>query len=160
MAENEAERLLARVLNTILQNDGAGHNPYSRPGVKEALTYLNKHVGITAQTAPDEPAWCADDWKALLITHEPKGPPVLEPGCLAFYDTFSGLVPCKVHSIRNDETCTIVLTATRKAYKKGETLQIKGGVVPRSAVRVRSGQYRIGSFKIQPEEWPTTIVRK
>ena len=40
---------------------------------------------------------------------------------LAYYDTFSGLIPCKVLQITGD-TCTIKLTAARGAYKRGEIL--------------------------------------
>lgn len=43
------------LLWTILQNLEAGHNPYSRPGVKDALTYLNMRAGDTS--GPWSDAW-------------------------------------------------------------------------------------------------------
>jgi hypothetical protein len=81
-------------------------------------------------------------------TFEPK---VYRAGILAYVDTFSGLVPCKV--LRVIEPCTlsvtsgrieVKLTATRGAYKRGEVLIETGqDVVPRERVYVRAYQQRI-----------------
>ena len=63
---------------------------------------------------------------------------------LAYYDSFSGLVPCKIISILPDNRLKIELTATRQAYKRGERLYItQSWVIPRECVKIRSGQYRI-----------------
>lgn len=72
-------------------------------------------------------------------------------GELAYLDTFSGLVPCRVLGwVKEDpyfgdrDELQVKLTATRGAYRRGEVSQWPvGTVVPRSSVRVRSGQYRI-----------------
>lgn len=77
-------------------------------------------------------------------------PVALETGMLAYYDTtFNGLVPCKVLETRQDPDdkrwyARIKLTATRAAYKAGETLYVKADdVPPRSCVRVRQGHIRV-----------------
>lgn len=83
------------------------------------------------------------------------------PGNLAFYDTFSGLIPCKVISVSDnpgfpenlrgassDCKITFRLTANRGAYKRGETLESDAlKVIPRpfiirrknSMPRIRGG---------------------
>ena len=77
-------------------------------------------------------------------------------GELAYYDTFVGLVPCKVTKVWRDNGHTLVsikLTATRGAYKRGEEIADlrHDYVVPRSSVRVRSGMYRIcNNYTWQP----------
>lgn len=55
------EQHLARVLNTILQNEGAGFNPYMRPGVQDAIVHLNEAVKPKAGLK-----WGDDAWKELL----------------------------------------------------------------------------------------------
>ena len=67
----------------------------------------------------------------------------LRKGSLAYYDTFSGLIPCKVLSIKGGENglassehrVTFKLTANRRAYKRGEVLEAWAlDVPPRSAI--------------------------
>lgn len=61
---------------------------------------------------------------------------------LAFFDSFAGLIPCRVSSIRGQsgdastaQRVTFTLTASRGAYKRGETLQSFAlHVVPRVCV--------------------------
>ena len=70
-------------------------------------------------------------------------------GVMAYLDTFSGLVPCRVESVDDAGNVTVKLTGTRGAYKRGETLtgQRAGlSVVPRTAVFVRSGRYVISGL--------------
>ncbi len=79
------------------------------------------------------------------MTHVIKAPyPLtLEVGNLAYYDTFSGMIPCWIVSIDGPggnpstaQTVTIKLTAKRGAYRRGEVLQTSGlHVCPRSAAR-------------------------
>ena len=73
-------------------------------------------------------------------------------GTLAYYDTFSGLIPCKVVAVLKDcngrligrDELTIKLTATRGAYKRGEVLTVSASIAPpRSMVRVCGGKYRV-----------------
>ena len=69
---------------------------------------------------------------------------VLREGTLAFWDTFAGLVPCRVESITNcppnSSTAHIELTAGRKPYKCGEVHEVPiYRAVPREAVRQRKG---------------------
>lgn len=66
-------------------------------------------------------------------------------GNMAYYDTFSGLVPCKVTGY-NSHTRMVefIVTASRKAHKKGEKLTaIDTYVVPRKMIHTRNGQYYI-----------------
>lgn len=70
---------------------------------------------------------------------------------LAFYDTFSGLIPCKVTGIEtprdksgtlasSQDAVSIVLTASRAAYHKGERFTVSAlHVVPRKAIHRRCG---------------------
>lgn len=70
-------------------------------------------------------------------------------GELAYYDTFSGTIPCKVISVYPDKygctRITIKITADRKSYHKGEIIKniFAHDIVPRKSLIVRSGQYRI-----------------
>lgn len=73
-------------------------------------------------------------------------------GDLACFDSFSGLIPCKVIAVQDSNKAnpefagrtlgcevTAVLTAPRKAYRKGET--IKGtalNIIPRPFIRRRN----------------------
>lgn len=64
-------------------------------------------------------------------------------GKLAYYDSISGLIPCKVFNVTG-EYITFEITATRGAYKRNEVLySIPRNVIPRKMVHVRNGQYRI-----------------
>jgi len=82
----------------------------------------------------------------------------LTVGCLAYLDSFYGLVPCRVLSIvgksgmaNTGQHITVRLTASRQAYKRGETIESNAlHVVPRRAVCVRCGQYRIRGYNVQP----------
>jgi hypothetical protein len=90
----------------------------------------------------------------------------LTSGSLAYYDSFAGLVPCKIESIKiprdmkrnsdgtvNADTQTLVyatLTASRRPYQTGE--RVHGSslrFVPRDAVHVSSGQYQIWPYTVQ-----------
>ncbi|GAA3751110.1 hypothetical protein [Micromonospora maritima] len=81
----------------------------------------------------------------------PDVPYTLASGDLAFWDTFSGLVPCRVLSIAGTEgdpstgqKFKIKLTAERGPYKAGEEIDTLGtSVVHRKGVYVRNGQYRV-----------------
>lgn len=78
-------------------------------------------------------------------------------GALAFLDTVSGLVPCKVLSVgkhapysgwlvtsRSFDAVSVRLTATRGAWKRGETVSgMATRVIPRKHVVTVGGQYRI-----------------
>lgn len=62
----------------------------------------------------------------------------LRSGDLAYADTFSGLIPCKVLSIRDVNSVSIKLTAGRGPYRKGEVLTWDWKwVVPRDAALFR-----------------------
>lgn len=89
-------------------------------------------------------------------TYTPETGYVFKPGSLAYVDTFAGLVPCKVLSVSKggpfpgwiatgENALCVKLTATRQAYRKGETIENRTAaqVVPRSHVITRGGQYRI-----------------
>lgn len=78
----------------------------------------------------------------------------LERGCLAYYDAFCfGLVPCKVLRVYPNYRVKIQLTANRgrfDTYKRGEVIETQCSVVvPRDAVRIRDGKYRIRKYDIQ-----------
>jgi hypothetical protein len=77
-------------------------------------------------------------------------PPI---GALAYFDSYKGgLIPCRVvESWLDGFTGTgktrVTLTASRGPYKRGETVDVLArNVIPRSALYVRSGQYRIRSY--------------
>jgi hypothetical protein len=79
------------------------------------------------------------------------------PGTLAFFDSFAGLIPCKVVSVPKggpfagwilSEQTTVdivaVVTAARGPYRRGECLKIRPHVcVPREQAILRGGQYRV-----------------
>jgi len=81
----------------------------------------------------------------------------LSQGCLAYFDSASGLVPCRVLRIlgRSGIASTaqivfVLLTASRKGYSRGETIKTDGlHVVPRKAVDRRS--YRLSSALVRPQ---------
>ncbi len=57
----------------------------------------------------------------------------LKTGTLCYFDSFAGMVPCKVMGISgasgnpsSDQTVTLLVTATLGAYRKGETLETNG----------------------------------
>lgn len=62
-------------------------------------------------------------------------------GCLAYFDSFAGLVPCWITKIEGErgigstaQTVTVKFTATRGSWKRGETYTTTGlHVCPRGA---------------------------
>jgi hypothetical protein len=94
------------------------------------------------------------------MSRYPRTYPTLRSGDLAYYDSFAGLIPCKVIHItgHTSETATseadvtVRLTATRGAYRKGETLSGWSlHIVPRAAVFTSRGQHRIGPYRVQAD---------
>ena len=78
-------------------------------------------------------------------------------GDLAFLDTFSGMVPCKVESIKGTEII-VRLTATRGAYRKGMFERSSSRwVIPRPAVYQRSYKQYILPYRW--EEGSLGVVR-
>lgn len=71
-------------------------------------------------------------------------------GSLAYFDSFAGLIPCKVTQItgrsgfaNSAQSVTLVLTANRGAYKRGEKIETNGlHAVPRKAVHGRMQRIR------------------
>jgi len=67
----------------------------------------------------------------------------LTVGCLAYFDSFTGLVPCWIVKIEGPrgtpitaQRVTVKFTAKRGPYKRGETLETFGlHVCPRGAAR-------------------------
>ena len=69
----------------------------------------------------------------------------------AYFDSFAGLVPCRIVAVGDwadpSSLTRIQITAKRGAYRRGEFItEPLRHVVPRSAVHVRSGQYRIWAY--------------
>lgn len=66
---------------------------------------------------------------------------VLAVGCLAYYDSFGGMVPCKVLTITgasgfpsSSQDVTLKVTADYNCYKKNEVIATNGlHAVPRGA---------------------------
>jgi len=78
---------------------------------------------------------------------------ILRKGILAYYDSFSGFILCKVLSVNSNGRAEIEITVSRGAYRKGEILEFSTlNVVPRSAVKVKCGQFRILKYKIIPDK--------
>lgn len=77
----------------------------------------------------------------------------LKIGCLAYYDSFNGLIPCKVTAINIDTVPAMVkfrVSAQRRSFRKGEKLIAPiNHVVPRDAVRICDGQYHIHTYDVQ-----------
>lgn len=73
---------------------------------------------------------------------------------LAYWDTFSGLIPCRITGATPGESGTgmrlaIEITAARGPYRRGETLETSAlFVVPRDRVRRRRW-----STSILPYRW-------
>lgn len=70
--------------------------------------------------------------------------PILKAGCLAYLDSFAGLVPCKVVRVYESsdlyvtrELADVQFTATRGAYKRGKLYPRASTlhVVPRECIR-------------------------
>jgi hypothetical protein len=70
---------------------------------------------------------------------------------LAYFDSFHGLVPCKVVSIDprpfGEIAITLKATAARGPYDRGAIISTNArAAIPRKAIRVRSGQYRVRPY--------------
>jgi len=84
---------------------------------------------------------------------------VLKPGTLAYWDTFAGLVPCRIRRIGAARggypgyAVDITLTAPRGPYKRGEIHDnvLVSRVVPRACVR------KLRSRTVSPYILPYTI---
>lgn len=78
--------------------------------------------------------------------------PVLSVGSLAYFDTYAGMIPCKVLKLTENDA-TIQLTAKRGAYKRGEIIETaaRWHVVPRTAVYSRSGRIHIAQYTVAPQ---------
>ena len=84
--------------------------------------------------------------------------PTLKSGMLAYVDSYSGLVPCKVLAIEaaqyGGHIAYVRYTAQRGLYKRGETGKHNAcHVVPRDAVRRFRGQFwpRILPYSVLPD---------
>lgn len=72
-------------------------------------------------------------------------------GQLAYIDSMAGLIPVKVTGVDDDGAVTVRVTAERRGYRRGEVItdQVAGrNVIPRTAVFVRGGQYRISGCPV------------
>lgn len=86
---------------------------------------------------------------------------VLEAGMLAYWDTFAGLVPCRVRHVGAARrgypgySADITLTATRGPYKRGEIHDnvLVSRVIPRQCVR------KLRSRTCTPFIIPYTVVK-
>jgi hypothetical protein len=79
---------------------------------------------------------------------------ILKTGMAARFDTFAGLIPCRVRAIRvdrdGDKLATIDITRDRGAYRRGEMLEVHARyVIPVKSVFTRCGQYRIRAYEIE-----------
>lgn len=82
-------------------------------------------------------------------------PLILRTGEFAYVDTFAGMIPCKVLSVRRpvgevgDRYIEVIVryTATRGAYRRGEVNTHRAWqVCPRKAVVTRGWQQRIKPY--------------
>jgi hypothetical protein len=91
------------------------------------------------------------------ITHGGSYMKPLAVNQLAYYDSFTGLIPCKVVSITGTpgfastaQEVKLTVTAPRKGYLKGDTIITTGlNAVPRGAVHVSCGCYRIRAYAVE-----------
>jgi len=74
-------------------------------------------------------------------------------GCLCFYDSMVGLIPCKL--IHAEKDClgytrvTLRVTQARGAYCKGDTIQTgTNWTIPRKSVKTRNGVKKIAPYNI------------
>lgn len=84
--------------------------------------------------------------------------PVLRAGCLAYWDSMSGPIPCKVISITgksgpasSDQAVSFKITAHRGPYKRGEVFCDVWAlhVVPRGALKQRRLGARITYYTVE-----------
>jgi hypothetical protein len=81
----------------------------------------------------------------------------LKTGDKAYFESFNGLVPCKVVRITGESgmasvshRVTIQLTASKSAYNRGETIESNGlHVIPRKAIHYRAGIARIQVYRVE-----------
>lgn len=77
---------------------------------------------------------------------------------LAYYDTFSGLIPCRIAAVGDwsdpNSLARIQLTARRGAFTRGEWLTVPlRWIVPRPAVFRRGGCKMIRRYS-----WPAVVA--
>ncbi len=75
----------------------------------------------------------------------------LRVGSLAYIDSFCGLIACRVTDIQpsvySKEVTAVVTARKARGYAKGDSVTFPSHyIIPRDAVRVRSGQYRIRPY--------------
>lgn len=76
-------------------------------------------------------------------------------GTLAYFDSFSGLIKCKVIGHGECGEVRIRITVSKGAYVKREIIEYPNlWIVPRDRVFIRSGQYRIkaGGWKYDTQD--------
>ena len=84
----------------------------------------------------------------------------VKTGGLAYYDTFAGLIPCRVLAVTGESgaasTSQMVcfrLTANKGVYRRGERLESSGlHVFPRTAVHQRAGQYVVWAYVVVADD--------
>lgn len=95
---------------------------------------------------------CYECSSARRNEQQQTAPVVLRSGSLAYLDTFCGLIPCRVNSIRDTSAgriASVTITGARTGYAKGTTEDRSTlHVIPRRAVVTRSGQYRILPYTV------------
>jgi hypothetical protein len=81
----------------------------------------------------------------------------LKAGELAYFDSFSGLIPCKVLSIKGEsgranstQEVTFQITASLGPYKRGELMRSNAlRVVPRDAIKWRKHGVTIRPYSVE-----------
>lgn len=76
----------------------------------------------------------------------------LKRGTLAYFDSFAGLVKCRVQQLRRDEDGALwikcIVTHTKGYWKPYMTYETHSWhVIPREAVFIKDRQYRIASYR-------------
>ena len=82
----------------------------------------------------------SEDQRMIDVQTELADKNVFRAGTLAYYDTFAGLIPCKVMTVRRkgygfrveprDDAVQFEITETRGAYTKGEVISSEARMVP------------------------------
>ncbi len=76
---------------------------------------------------------------------------VLKTGITAYFDTFAGLIKCRVTEVR-DRKAKFTLSESRGAYKTGEQLESSTNwVIPAGALIRRKYTYTIGHYTVQED---------
>lgn len=81
----------------------------------------------------------------------------LKAGELAYFDSFAGLIPCKVLSINGEsgqanskQEVTFQITAPRGPYKRGELVRSSARwVIPRDAIKRRKHGTTIRPYSVE-----------